>query len=202
MNNHSWYGLVSNFEKKINDNLTWNIGADLRTYYGTHFRQVANFHGLQSWTEDRTLRDDTHQRVGATVDAVATESFKANPWSALFNSAEENQRIDYDNSERISYAGVFTQLEYATDNFSAFFQGSLSSQGHQRFDRYDYEEAHEESEKVNNTGYNVKGGASYTINESNKVFLMLAYILVSLTMMLFFLLLQTKLAHLHKTKIL
>ena len=170
MNNHSWYGLVSNFEHNINDNLVWNVGTDLRTYYGTHFRQVENFHGLNSWTENRTLRDNTHNRVGATVDAVATESFNANPWASMFSFASEDQRIDYDSSERISYAGLFTQLEYATDKFSAFFQGSISQQNHQRFDRYDYEAQYQDSEKVSNFGYNAKGGASITINDSNKVY--------------------------------
>tara|TARA_B110000259_G_scaffold6940_1_gene7641 strand:- start:2041 stop:4641 length:2601 start_codon:yes stop_codon:yes gene_type:complete len=170
MNNHSWYGMVSNFEHKFNENLVWNIGADLRTYYGTHFRQVENLHGLNSWNEDRRLKDDTHQRVGETVVVSASEAFNANPWATMFNSASEDKRIDYDSSERISYLGLFSQLEYATDNISAFFQGSLSQQNHQRFDRYDYEAAHQDSEKVNNVGYNVKGGGSFTINENNKIF--------------------------------
>ena len=170
MNNHSWYGIVSNFEHKINDNLVWNIGADLRTYYGTHFRQVENLHGLNSWNEDRKLKDNTHVKVGETIAVSASEAFDANPWATVFNSASEDKRIDYDNSERISYVGVFSQLEYASDNLSAFFQGSLSQQNHQRFDRYDYEAAHQDSEKVNNIGYNLKGGGSLIINENNKIY--------------------------------
>ena len=174
MNNHRWFGLVSNFEHKINDNVTWNIGADLRTYYGTHFRQVENFHGLNSWTENRTLKDDTHNRVGATIDAVATQSFDANPWATMFNSASEDQRIDYDSSERISYGGVFTQLEYSNDGLSGFFQGSISSQNHQRFDRYDYEAQYEDSEKVNNIGYNLKLGGAYQ-EDNSTVYMNLGY---------------------------
>jgi hypothetical protein len=173
MNNHSWYGMVSNFEHKFNDNLVWNIGADLRTYYGTHFRQVENLHGLTTWNEGRTLRTQSNhlRELGNSYQQVTrTESFNANPWSTLFNAADENQRIDYDNSERISYLGAFTQLEYSTDNFSVFFQGSLSQQNHQRFDRYDYAEGEGDSEKVNNVGYNIKGGGSYTINDNNKVY--------------------------------
>ena len=175
MNNHRWFGVVSNLEHKINDNLTWNVGADLRTYYGTHFRQVENFHGLTSWTENRKLKDNSHIRVGATVDAIATKSFDANPWATMFNSAGEDQRIDYDSSERISYAGVFTQLEYSNDGLSAFFQGSLSSQNHQRFDRYDYEAAHQDSEKVNNLGYNVKIGGAYKFDDNNAFYMNTGY---------------------------
>ena len=175
VNNHEWFGLVSNFEHDINDNLKFNIGADVRTYYGTHFRQVADFHGLNSWTEDRTLKDDTHNKVGPTVAVTATESFNTNPWSALFNSAGENQRIDYDSSERITYGGVFTQLEYSNDNMSAFFQGAISNQQHQRFDRYDYLPEHEESKKVNNLGYNLKAGLGFKTSEKGSFYFNTGY---------------------------
>ncbi|WP_435413851.1 TonB-dependent receptor [Polaribacter aestuariivivens] len=175
MNLHSWYGVVSNFEHKINDNVTWNVGADLRTYYGTHFRQVENFHGLTSWTEDRRLKDDNDNRTGSTVAVTATESGKANPWAATFNTIAENQRIDYDNSERISYGGLFTQLEYADDVMSAFFQGSVSNQSHQRFDRYDYQPEFEDSEKLNNVGYNLKIGAGFNLTERSSVYMNTGY---------------------------
>ena len=41
-------------------------------------------------------------------------------------------RIAYDYSETINYVGGFGQAEYATDKFSAFVQGSLSTQSYQR----------------------------------------------------------------------
>lgn len=170
MNNHNWYGLVTNFNHKLTDKLEFNVGADVRTYYGTHYRQVSDFLGLNSWTESRTLRDNTHQSVGSPVSNTVLESIGPNPWESTFNSLDENQRIDYDNSERISYGGVFGQMEYSTNNFSVFFQGAVSSQTHQRFDRYDYLPEFEDSEKVDNVGYNVKGGGSYKINESHVLF--------------------------------
>lgn len=175
MNNHAWYGLVTNFEHNINDNLKFNIGADVRTYYGTHFRQVANFHGLDSWTEDRRLKDDTHNRVGPTIAVTATDSFDANPWSTMFNSASEDQRIDYDSSERITYGGIFTQLEYSNDNMSAFFQGAVSTQNHQRFDRYDYLPEHEDSKKVDNLGYNLKAGLGFKTSEKGSFYFNTGY---------------------------
>jgi iron complex outermembrane receptor protein len=196
MNLHSWYGTVSNLEKKFSDNLTFNIGLDLRTYYGEHFRAVENFRGLNSWNEGIRMRDqnNNHQSYGSygTYKSVTTsESLNANPWEALTVNVDEKDKINYSNNERISYGGIFTQLEYATNNFSAFFQGSLSQQNHQRFDYYQYADKSlidgsspqasgntlpsnitpgVNSEKVSNVGYNVKGGGSYTINESNKIF--------------------------------
>jgi hypothetical protein len=196
MNLHSWYGLVSNFEKKFNDNLTFNVGLDLRTYYGEHFRVVENFHGLTSWQENIRLRDqnNNHQTFGSFgtyKNVIATESLNAHPWDALTASFDEDQKIAYSNDERITYGGVFTQLEYATENMSAFFQGSVSQQNHQRFDYYQYADQSlingtssqstgnplpagitdgVTSEKVSNVGYNLKTGGSYTINENHKVY--------------------------------
>jgi outer membrane receptor protein involved in Fe transport len=175
MNLHSWFGVVSNLETKISDKVTWNVGTDLRTYYGTHFRQVENFHGLTSWTEDRSLRDGTDNRVGPNVSVTATENMNANPWAATFKTMSEDQRIDYDNSERISYGGLFTQLEYADETVSAFFQGSVSNQSHQRFDRYDYQEEFEDSEKINNFGYNVKAGLGFKLSENSNYYFNTGY---------------------------
>ena len=61
MNNHEWYGVVSNLKNKITKDLTLNLGIDLRTYYGTHYRQVNNFIGLSNFTDSRKLRGENHQ---------------------------------------------------------------------------------------------------------------------------------------------
>lgn len=171
VNNHAWYGVVSNLKKQLTENLALNVGLDLRTYYGTHFRQVENFLGLTSFNDTRNLRGANHQTNPANpATTLVTENVPVNPWKSLFKTTDESQRLDYDNSERISYGGVFGQLEYSNESFSAFFQGSVSNQSHQRFDRYDYLPQFEDSEKVNNTGYNVKAGGSYNINENNSIY--------------------------------
>ena len=105
----------------------------------------------------------------------------ANPWSATFASFDQDEKIAYSNDERISYAGIFTQLEYTSDNMSAFFQGAVSTQHHQRFDHYQYADQTlidgtssqatgplpsgitdgVDSEKVDNVGYNAKAGAAW-----------------------------------------
>ena len=201
MNLHSWYGLITNLETKISDNLTWNVGFDLRTYYGKHFRVVSDFHGLDSWRENIRLRDQNndHQSYGSfgTYKFVrATESFKPSGWAAAFNTYDEDQKIAYSNDERISYGGLFTQLEYATDNVSAFFQGSVSNQYHQRFDFFQYADQAlidgtssqgtdepipagitdgVDSEKVSNFGYNAKAGFSYKPSEEHGLYFNTGY---------------------------
>ena len=148
MNNHSWFGAVSNLKHKLSENLNLNAGLDLRTYYGTHYRQVNHFLGLSTFTDARKLRGANHLTQGSNVNQVVNQALSTNPWDAMFSpQVEQNQKIDYDNSERISYGGVFGQIEYSKDNLSAFFQGAISNQTHQRFDRYDYLPEFENSEK-------------------------------------------------------
>jgi hypothetical protein len=174
MNNHAWYGIVSNFKKELNENLNLNFGLDLRTYNGDHYRQISNFVGLNGWSESRFLRDNNHVIPNPNTLPSATntvnQSYNINPWYAFFNVADDNQKIDYDYSETISYGGVFGQLEYSNDNFSTFFQGSISNQTHQRFDYYDYQKEFQDSEKISNVGYNVKGGAAYNFAEKHSVY--------------------------------
>ncbi len=170
MNNHAWYGLVSNYKTQLTDELSLNAGLDVRLYNGDHYRQVGDFIGLNTWTESRTLKNANHLSSGVSVSNTVNESIAADPWTAFFNTAADNQKIDYDYSEVISYGGFFSQLEYVKDDFSAFFQGSVSNQSHERTDRYDYLPEAQVSEKVSNVGYNAKGGASYTFAEKHSVY--------------------------------
>src|SRR5699024_4352722 len=95
---------------------------------------------------------------------VVSKVYSPHPWRSMFDDVPEDQRIDYDYDERINYGGIFGQLEYSIENFSAFVQGAVSSQSHVRWDRFQYTKENEKSETVTNTGYNIKGGASYKIN--------------------------------------
>ncbi len=201
MNMHNWFGLVSNYETQLSDNLSFNVGADLRTYYGEHFRIVENFHGLTSWQENIRLRDqnnnhDTYGTYGTYKYVVATESMGANPWDATFTNFDEDQKIAYSNDERISYGGLFTQLEYTKNDFSAFFQGSVSQTMYQRWDHYQYADQSlidgtstqwtgealpegitdgVESESADNFGYNAKAGVGFGLGANGKAYVNAGY---------------------------
>ena len=201
MNMHNWMGAVSNYETQLSDNLTLNVGVDLRTYYGEHFRIVENFHGLTSWQENIRLRDqnNSHQTYGTYGTykyVIATESMGANPWEATFNNFDEDQKIAYSNDERITYGGLFTQVEYVNDDFSAFFQGSVSQTNYQRWDHYQYADQSlidgtssqwtgealpdgitdgVESEKVDNFGFNAKAGVGFGVGENGQAYVNAGY---------------------------
>lgn len=156
VNNHFWYGLVSNFNYDTKNNWAFNVGADLRFYKGDHFRQLVELFGLQGW------RDTGNVNFGN--DHVVSNTFKADPWSSLFNFAKREDRIAYDYSEWINYQGLFGQVEYNIGGFSAFVQGAASNQSYVGENYYEYEGS-KKSEKVNKFGYNVKGGLAYNFDD-------------------------------------
>ncbi len=163
VNAHNWYGLVSNLNYKINETMSFNVGADARMYNGKHYRQLTDFFGASSVN----ISASTNQQSGPYT---VTETFGYNPWDALFGSEPaRNQKVDRDYEEWINYAGVFGQFEYAKENFSGYLQAAVNAQSHQRQGYFKATEVGK-SEKVTNPGYNVKVGGSYAITEDHKVF--------------------------------
>ena len=169
VNNHNWYGLLSNLNYNISESVSLNIGLDGRTYNGTHFRQVNDLLGLSGvYFNAEFIRDGWLGSGERTI----TNTFEADPWAALFNSAGEEDRFAYDYSETINYLGGFGQLEYTGDAFSAFFQGAVSDQSYQREGRLggNDNDGLGKSEKVNKMGYNLKGGIGLDLDKENTFF--------------------------------
>ena len=164
VNNHNWYGLLSNLNIATSENWTFNVGFDSRTYNGIHFRQLNEKFGLNGYVDNFRIPERPD-------DYVITETFEANPWSALFDYADDDQRYDRNYEEVINYLGGFGQAEYATDRFSIFVQAALSTQSYQREGFFGgVGDGLGKSEKLNKTGYQVKGGASFNIDENHSIF--------------------------------
>ncbi|MFJ1330702.1 TonB-dependent receptor [Capnocytophaga canimorsus] len=166
-NNHQWFGGVTNFQHKFNEKLTANIGADIRRYTGDHFRAVTNFLGLKAIEDNYSRRFHKKNRV--------TQSYTTNPWKVLTLKVDDNQKIDWNYGETITYGGIFGQVEYNTQHISTYLQGSLSKQYHQRVDEYQYDVNNQKSEKVTNDGFNIKGGFNWKVNEQHSLFVNAGY---------------------------
>ena len=167
-NNHNWFGLVSNYNNELSENLNLNIGADVRTYNGIHFRGINEFVGGQTSLNQNNVFNGGDYTITDTYGGI-------NPWNMVFNpNTDHDQRMSYDYEEVISYYGLFGQLEYAKDAYSLFFQGAISNQDHQKTDYFNFETA-QDSEKVSNIGYNVKAGGSYNIGDKHQVFVNAGY---------------------------
>ena len=169
-NNHDWYGIVTNYNNQLTENLNLNIGADVRLYNGFHFRDVREFLAVDS------VSNSSGYSGGETYNL--TEAGGINPWEVFFNpNTDHLQRFGYDYEEQINYGGVFGQLEYSKDQFSTFFQGAVSNQSHVRTEYLNTSTPGqgEKGETVNNVGYNLKAGAAYEISTTHKVFVNAGY---------------------------
>lgn len=153
MNEHNWYGVLSNLTHEINDQLSWVAGIDARYYRGLHYRRVENLLGLDAYFDDNNVNNPEHY--------VTAEG-----------RAEGNQ-IDYNNDGLVNWLGVFSQLEYVQNDLSVFISGSLSNQGFKRIDYFNYldSDPQQETDWQNFLGGTVKGGANYNINDQHNVFI-------------------------------
>ncbi|MDR2122615.1 MAG: TonB-dependent receptor plug domain-containing protein [Flavobacteriaceae bacterium] len=163
VNNHQWYGLVSNLNYKINKNLQFNVGVDGRTYTGTHYQKAYRFLGLAGI-------EDTSNNVNNGNSNIVTKAYSINPWRALFENVDDKQKLGYDYDETIQYIGGFGQVEYSNRFLSAFIQGSVSEQSHYREDRFNYVPGEQKSKNLSNTGYNIKGGLNFKITPHHNIF--------------------------------
>ncbi|WP_222982110.1 TonB-dependent receptor [Flagellimonas meishanensis] len=163
INNHNWYGALTNYEFEPSENWSLNLGADIRFYRGDHWRQLVDKLGLDGYNDNF--------RTDRPSDYVISETFEADPWAALFSFADPDQRYDYDYSENINYQGLFGQAEYSDGTFSVFLQGAASNQDYQREGRLSgFGDGEGKSDKLSRFGYSVKTGASYTFSDNHQVF--------------------------------
>lgn len=159
VNNHLWYGGVANYEYNKIENLSLNVGGDLRFYRGDHFRQLTDKLGLEGRIEN----------LYGNPEHTVTKTYTPGAWASLFNYAPRDQRLNFDYSEDVNYQGGFGQAEWANDEFSVFVQGSISNQSYQREDRGNFAET-KKSKTLNKTGYNIKGGAAWNISDEHSIF--------------------------------
>lgn len=169
MNSHNWYGSIINFNHEINEHFTFDVGLDLRTYEGLHYRVVNDDLGADGYID----YDDVNNPSGnvITQEDFVSASPSWNPWEDI----DSQEKIDYHNDGLVNWLGVFGQLEYKNDNISAFVQGSFSNQGFERVDYFLYTPEEQKSGNENITGGNIKGGINYNINENHNVFFNTGY---------------------------
>ncbi len=163
VNSHNWFGVISNFETQLNENLTLDFGADLRSYKGFHYRRLVNLMGADVYVSNAD-RNNPNRFLSETYEPTAGNTLN------VFKSIDDEEKIDYYNEGLVRWAGVFGQLEYIKGNVSAFVQGSASNQGFKRVDYFEETPANQETDWENILGGNIKGGLNYNIDENHNVF--------------------------------
>lgn len=164
MNNHSWYGLLSNLDAKVGDNWTFNAGVDLRTYVGKHYRVVNDLLGADAYYENVDMN---------SAGVFVGDEVSLNPLaiSEMQNAQKVNRNYDC----HVAWTGLFGQVEYNNEHLSAFVQGSVSSQFYKRHEYFEVPTSEQWTEWTNRWGGNIKGGVNWKINGQNNIFLNAGY---------------------------
>ncbi len=177
INSHNWYGVLANFQHKINDNWNFSVGTDDRYYYGYHYQVASDLYGASGY------KDSNNKNVAPNV-VSNTYNYQKLAWNPFGGkTAPIQDQIGYSNDGEVIWYSGFGQVEYSKDNLSAFVQGSVSNQGYQRIDNFIQDGVTKQQGQVVNTktgfknlfGYNIKGGANYNINENHNVFANVGY---------------------------
>lgn len=166
INSHNWYGTVINFHNDASENLSWDLGVDLRTYTGIHYRVVTDLLGAKGYSDSR---DKNNPNRSITEYVEPSPSF--NPWASI----TDQQKIEYYNDGNVSWYGGFGQVEYKTEKISTFIQAGVSNQGFQRIDYFNLTPDKQKSEYKYLFGGNVKGGINFNINEESNLFANVGY---------------------------
>lgn len=118
INNHSWYGILSTVNYKIDERFSILAGVDARYYRGSHFQVI-------------------HDLIGG--DYAIDNSNKNQPTgfgNTDYGMKRVGDTVSYYNDATVMWGGLFGQLEYKKDKWSAFFTSSISETGYQRFDYF------------------------------------------------------------------
>lgn len=162
INSHNWFGVLSNLSNKLTDELTLDVGIDLRTYKGLHYRRVNDLLGADAYLQTDNINNNPNP--------IYRETYSAEPKFWVFSDTDKEQKIDYHNDGLVRWAGTFAQLEYVGDNLSAFVQGSISNQGFKRVEYFGELKGNQETDWENILGGNIKGGINWNINEMHNVY--------------------------------
>ena len=149
-NDHSWFGVLSTLKTDLNEKLSLIAGIDLRDYTGKHFSEVTDLLG---------------------ADYAFDNSNVNNPNAAL----QVGDKRDYWNDGEVGWQGIFTQLEYNNDQISTFVSAAISNTSYRRIDYFQYTPGNQKTDKYNFTGFSVKGGANYRLNDTHNIFANIGY---------------------------
>lgn len=160
MNNHSWYGLLSNLDVKLGNHWTLNTGLDLRTYTGKHYQLINDLLGADAFYDTKNIN---------TAGVFVTKTMPINPLDIYQMTNSPKVFRNYDSN--IRWAGLFGQVEYASEHATAFVQGSASNQMYHRAEYFEVHNSDMYTKWTNRWGGNIKGGVNWKINRDNNVFM-------------------------------
>ena len=164
MNYHNWYGIISNLDTKLAENLTLVAGIDGRYYKGEHFRRLDHLLGADGYVS----RSDDNRPSNLITEPVS--STFGNYYDDGYKNG--NNVLNYHNDGLVRWFGLYGQLEYSTDRLTTFVSLSGSTQGFKRVDYFNYLDSDpaQTSDWESHLGGTIKAGVNYNLDDRNNIF--------------------------------
>lgn len=181
-NNHTWYGLISSIDKKI-ENTTLTAGIDARYYKGEHYRTVEDLLGGTNWNDRlyKSFNQDGVSTYGSDDGVTVTRNSGAD---RKYYDYKEGDKFYYNNDGLVRQYGVFGQIEQKMDDITAFVNASVYQKGYARVDYFSYvdlagNDVTDETDYENFTGGHLKLGANLNVDEANNVYVNGGYLSIA-----------------------
>jgi outer membrane receptor protein involved in Fe transport len=130
MNNHQWYGLLSTAIYKIDTAFTMTFGVDARYYRGLHYRTVYDLFGGDYYRDNTSDKNQPRGIYNPFNPTYIDPNYKN-------EMKREGDKIQYNYDGLVSWGGLFSQLEYKKNKWTAFATLTGSYTGYQRKDYFD-----------------------------------------------------------------
>ncbi len=135
MNNHKWYGLLSTASYQLDSAFRLTFGVDARLYRGSHFRVVHDLMGGDYFVSTASAdfkSGDNNQIKGYYYPSMPT--YKDPNYKYAMKRVGD--KINYNYDGLVDWGGLFSQLEYKKNKWTAFATATGSMTGYQRLDYF------------------------------------------------------------------
>ena len=191
INNHYWYGLLSTMNYQLTDKISLSGGVDIRYYKGEHYREIYDLLGGDyAITEDDETQLSPIKRKG---DIIGYHNDGLVKWHGIFSQVEYSngilsgflnisgsksayKRIDYFKKKDL----VLADTTYRKALGSHKFFGEMLMDTIWHMGKAYTMQSNEAKNNATNwkwiSGYTLKSGTNFNIDEYNNVFVNIGYI--------------------------
>ncbi|MDE5651404.1 MAG: TonB-dependent receptor, partial [Duncaniella sp.] len=168
VNNHRWFGGVTNYKNEINDNLSITAGLDIRYYYGEHRNEISDLYNGEYFIDTYRAASYNSRTFATEADKIAYQTKKLGVGDVVYR--------DWDS--RIWQEGVYAQAEYNLfdKKLNLVLAGAMNLNTYNRYENFYCDKADSKSPTKTFFAGNIKGGANYNIDRYNNVFVNGGYI--------------------------
>ncbi len=168
VNNHRWFGGVSNYKNELTENLSITAGVDIRYYYGEHTNEISDLYNGAYFIDYYRQANNNTRTFATEAEKLAYQRQKLGVGDVIYR--------DWDS--RIWQEGVYAQAEYQMLDKQLTFvlAGAANLNTYTRYENFYVNPSESKSPTKSFFAGNVKAGANYNIDRNNNVYVNGGYI--------------------------